>query len=379
MGWQRRRLLWRRVHAWIGWPLGLLLTLIGLSGGLLVFYPEIDTVLHPALHWQRSDGAVHSWQAVWRALQQAEPQRGTAWRIEIPPQGEGMVTARYLQPVERQGAFFAPLMVTLHPQTLQPLARRFWGDTLMTWIYDLHYTLLAGSAGRWVVGGLGLLAVVALISGLALWWPQGAQRRHGAWWLKPDASRVRRTWDQHRLIGLYGSGVMLVLVLTGVLLAWPTVCAWLLPGSVGQGGSGGPAPVSAPCDVVRQGVSLDTVLAQAAEHGRGTPRWVDTPGRGKAVFRVRVQQPGEPSEHFPGTYVWVEGCSGQVLAVHDPRQGDGVDHVLAWLHPLHNGEALGLTGRLIALAGGLWWAVMMWTGWRRHRDRLPGQRPRAAP
>lgn len=358
--------------------MGLLLTLIGMSGGLLVFYPEIDAVLNPSLHWQHSDGAVRSWQEVWQALQQIEPRRDSDWRIEIPAQGEGMVTARYLHPVERQGAFFAPLMVTLHPQTLQPLARRFWGDTLMTWIYNLHFSLLAGSVGCWVVGALGLLALAALISGMVLWWPQGAQPWRGAWRFKSGVGRVRRTWDQHRLFGLYGSGVMAVLVITGVLLAWPTVCAWLLPGSPGQGARGGPRSVAAPCDLRRQGVSLDTVLALAERHGSGVPRWVDTPARGQSMFRVRLQQPGEPSDRFPGTYVWVEGCSGQVAAVHDPRQGGVADHLTAWLHPLHNGEALGLPGRLIALAGGLWWAVMMWTGWRRHRDRRRGSSARPA-
>ncbi len=37
----------RRVHLWLGLPLGLLFVLIGLTGSALVFYVGIDEALHP--------------------------------------------------------------------------------------------------------------------------------------------------------------------------------------------------------------------------------------------------------------------------------------------------------------------------------------------
>ncbi|WP_022979726.1 PepSY domain-containing protein [Ideonella sp. B508-1] len=362
---------WRRWHARLCWPLGLLLALLGLSGSLLVYYPALDEQLNPALAWTPRDGAVTAWQPVWQALVAQAPERGTAWRIELPPSPGGMVTARLYRPAERAGAFFAPWLVTLHPRTLQPLARRFWGDTAMTWLYDLHYTLLAGATGRTVVGLLGLWGLAALLTGLVLWWPRSPAQWRTAWWAKAGAARPRRSWDQHRLTGLYGAGLLAVLMATGTALAWPDTVALLLrPWS-----HPAPAPAAAvpACDPLHGGAGLDVALAVARlRFPQGRPRWIDTPATGQDLIRVRLQQPGEPSARFPATYVWVDACSGALRGVQDPAQEGAGDALRRWLHPLHNGEAFGQAGRLLACLGGLLPAVLIWTGWRRRRDRQRG-------
>ena len=39
----------RRLHLWLGLGLGGLLILLGLTGSILAFYPEIDALLHPEI------------------------------------------------------------------------------------------------------------------------------------------------------------------------------------------------------------------------------------------------------------------------------------------------------------------------------------------
>ena len=88
--------------------------------------------------------------------------------------------------------------------------------------------------------------------------------------------------------------------------------------------------------------------------------------------------PGEPSRRFPRSNVWIDPYTGRVLAVRDERRDSGGDTVLAWLHPLHGGEALGLAGRWLVFVSGLLPAVLFGTGvWRwairrRRREPLPG-------
>jgi len=51
--------------------------------------------------------------------------------------------------------------------------------------------------------------------------------------------------------------------------------------------------------------------------------------------------------------------------------------VLNWLHPLHGGEALGLTGRILAFVAGLVPIALFVTGvfrWQRRRERRTPQR-----
>jgi uncharacterized iron-regulated membrane protein len=87
---------------------------------------------------------------------------------------------------------------------------------------------------------------------------------------------------------------------------------------------------------------------------------------------MRMQQPGEPSARFPRTLVWIDAYSGQVLAEQDARRHSRVDTVMAWVHPLHNGEAFGLAGRITAVLAGLVLPLLWVTGLMRWRDRRRG-------
>lgn len=373
----RARERWRQWHLVLGLGLGGLLALLGLTGSLLVYYPELDTWLHPELAWQPADGRVQAWEPVLQALQRAEPGRERGWRIELPPEGAGHVTARYLRPAERPGPGFTPLLVTLHAGTLEPLARRYWGEFAMTWLYDLHYTLLLGDTGLWVVGLAGLATLGSLASGLWLWWPTSRRQwaQAGRW--KRGAGRARRTWDQHRLSGLYGLPLLATLVATGALLALPS---WTMPAVRAFSPlPNPPQPRSTPPADLSQArrIPLDQALAAAqARFPQATARWVDTPDGPQGTFRVRLQQPGEPSPRFPRTFVWVDAWSGQVLDARDARAHTGGEVFLAWLHPLHNGQAFGPVGRALACLGGLLLPVLAWTGLRRWWDRRRGQRAR---
>lgn len=368
MSWlgSRARRAWLRLHRLLGLGLGGAFVLLGLSGSLLVFYVEIDRMVEPALRLQGPEPVVASWQSVLEALQQAHPQRDRGWRIELPPGGHGLVTARYLAPVETRGAFFAPLLVSVDPASGRVLASRFWGAFVATWLFDLHYTLLLGEGGRVAVGALGLLMTLSMVAGLVLWWPRRGQWR-AALRLKLAGSAPRRHYDLHKLAGLAGVPLLGVLALTGVALAWPQ---WVEPAVLAAS-----PPLAMPQPQAQRlpGVpllSLDDVLARARSHfPGGVPRWVDTPPADGAMFRVRLALPGAPSQRFPRSYVWLHAQTGEVLAMRDARQQSSGDAVLAWLHPLHNGEAFGLAGRVLACVAGLLPLLLAVTGWQRWRDR----------
>jgi uncharacterized iron-regulated membrane protein len=371
----RSRSLWLRLHRWLGLGLGAVFVMLGLTGSLLVFYVGIDEAIEPALAVPGPAPQMQRWHDVLLALQQAHPQRDRGWRIELPPGGRGLVTARYLKPAEAAGAIYKPLLVTVNPATGQVLASRLWGDFAATWVFDLHYRLLAGDAGRTVVGVLGLLMTASLSGGLVLWWPRRGQWR-AALRVKLTGSRQRRHYDLHKLAGVGGGAVLLVLAVTGAALALPD---WVEPPLARISP---PLAMPAPQATLQPGVPLLT-LDQALERARahwpeGVPRWVDTPPAGGAIYRVRLWLPGGPSERFPRSYLWIHAQTGQVLASRDARRQSAGDAVLAWLHPLHNGEAFGLAGRVLACVAGLLPLLLMVTGVQRWADRRRAGRARSA-
>lgn len=361
----------------VGLFLGAPFVLLGVSGSLLVFYNELDRVLNPAIRVVQVPVHSPSMAAVQQQLHQAYPAREGAWRVEMPLTEESPLTARYYRPEERRGHFFAPLMLTLDPATLEISSRRFWGDYFATWVYDLHYSLLLQSGGRMIVGWLGVLMMLSLLSGLYLWWPSPRKFLPA---LRPKlrGGVVRKTYDLHVTLGVYGGSILFLLCLTGVALAWPETTRAVL---------GVPPPPIAPA-AAENGqtgaavLGIDEALALARRRfPQAELRWVELPARTGHVLSVRLHQAQEPGRRFPKTQIWIDLRRGDVLAVHDPLAAATGDRVLSWMHPIHNAEAFGWWGRVIACVCGAVPLVLLVTGWMRwrHKKRARAtacQRPR---
>lgn len=389
----RARRAWITAHRWLGLGLGGAFALLGLTGSVLVFYLEIDALLHPRLRVEAPAGAAAaasvvapavvpavSPDAVLAVLRAAEPGRAGPWRIELPKDAATPVRARYVAPAERRDRLFAPLVLTLDPATLAVTSRRFWGDDPMTWIYDLHYALQLDRGGRTLVGLLGLAMIASLASGLALWWPTRRRWRGAlAWRLRPGA--VRRVYDLHALAGVYGLVVLAVLALTGAVLALPdparTVIRWFSPLATASGHAVAthPRPRTEGGDAFA--ASLDAAVRDARRRFPGADvRWIETTGDAFDPIVLRVRQPGEPGRRFPQTRLWFDSRDGRLTAVQDPFVASRGDRFLHWMHPLHSGEAFGLPGRLLVCAGGLLPALLLVTGWLRWRHKRRGRASR---
>lgn len=355
---RRARALWRKLHLMLGLSLGGLFVLLGLTGSVLVFYVELDDWRYPA----PVAGARAPLDAFTQGLQRSYPARSGPWRLELPRDESRPITARYYKPLERQHRDFAPLLVTLDPVNATVLRERFWGDDLFTFVYDLHYTLLLERPGRWTVGIVGLGLMFSLITGLRLWWPRPGRWRR-ALRLRPRHGTARTVYDLHVAAGVYGLLLLLVLAVTGAVLALPE---WVKPAL---------GPLAAPPAVSstpERGppISAEAALAAAGRvFPEGQTVWVETPAGPQGTWRVNLRLPGDPGRRFPHSHVWVDQYSGAVLAVRDTRRDSAGDVLLNWMHPLHSGEAFGLPGRLLIFVAGLLPLLLAVTGLMRWRQK----------
>jgi uncharacterized iron-regulated membrane protein len=229
---KQARRVWLTLHQGIGLGLGLLFVLLGLTGSLLVFYLEMQSLfdpVRPASHAQ-VESASPAPDVVLARLQALYPERAGPWRIEMPRDLGGPLRARYYNPPERAGRLFAPFLVTFDPTSLQVRRSGFWGDDPLTWIYNLHYSLLLERSGRMVVGGVGLFMVFSLVSGASLWWPSRA-RMASSLMPRLRPGRVRRTYDLHVLGGLYSWVLLAVLGMPGPRSRSRMWCVACLPRS----------------------------------------------------------------------------------------------------------------------------------------------------
>lgn len=356
----------RKLHLWLGLGLGGLLVLLGLTGSLLVFYPEIDALLHPEIRVEAAQAP--DWDRALATVRQAYPDKQGPWRFEVP-HGPGAIPARYYNPDERKGHAFRPMMVWLSPDGARVLRRDYWGEYAMTFLYDLHFRLLLGVTGGTVLGWLGFVLLALLLSGLWAWWPRGAWTK--ALRLKLRAHPQRRLRDWHKLAGLLGLPWLVLLTVTGIMLELPGESDAALR-VVGMPVD--PAPVVfASMPESGPAMSLDHTMrtALAALPG-GRVAWIESAPAGGSVARFRIQVPGDPSVRFPHSYVWVDGATGRVVAVQNVQKAGAGSVINAWIHPLHDGSAGGLFGRLLAALCGLVPVALFVTGLLRWRLRARG-------
>ncbi|MCP1472121.1 putative iron-regulated membrane protein [Sphingobium sp. OAS761] len=368
------RRLWRSIHLWLGLTVGLLFVLLGLTGSALVFYVEIDALLHPATQVESSapapDWSSQAWDRALATVRTQWPQDRGAWRFEASDK-PGAIHARYYPPRRSAGTPMAAVrMLWLSPDGERVLRQDRWGAYAMTWLYDLHMELLTGETGRRFVGWSGIAMLMLLASGLAAWWPRGSWRKAIAF--KRHAVPIRRLHDLHKLTGLGSGALLLVLTLTGVMLALPSESNWVLGRMI--------APVDhVPMPQVRsegrQPISIRQALA-VAHHALPQARlaWIEAPGPTGGAFRIRVQVPGDPSRRFPHSYVHVDPYSGAVLAVLDARRGNAATTINNWLHPLHDASIGGLSTRILACLAGLAPAALFLSGVLRWRRRIAARR-----
>lgn len=353
----------RGFHRVIGLTLGLFFALAGLTGSVLVFYVEIDRALHPAL-WVEEPEAHIPWESSLLTLQRAFPDKTGPWRIEVRDD-HGPIPARYNDPPETHGRDFAPMLVWLAPDGSRVVRRAYWGETAMTWIYDLHYRLFLNKTGGAIVGWAGLACVLLMFTGLLAWWPRVVGVAKGLHF-KRGASEVRRLYDLHKLIGLCAFPILLVLAATGAMLGLPKETDRFLSSTVGTPTT---PQIEAP-DWSGARISVDDAVAHARSAlPSARLAWIETPAPGAGFYRFRFQVAGDPSRRFPHSYIYVHPSTGAVILAHDVRAFGFPTAFKNWLHALHDGSAAGLPGRIVIFVLGLAPSLLLATGVLRRRAR----------
>jgi uncharacterized iron-regulated membrane protein len=365
------RTLAMRLHRWVALALGAWFALLGVTGGVLVWHAELDRALNPA--WfapracaQRSGTPVADALAVFaRATQGA-----TATQVMAPADASAAFTVWEKPPA---GGLRRQHFVDPHCGAY--LGKRAWGAArfdrahVVPALYELHRALLLREAGHTAVGFVGLALLFVAVTGLWTAWPRHATRE--AWkrvfTLKHGASTHRRFYDLHRATGAWLALFLLLMSLTGAYLCFPkqvrALVAIVLPTSQ--------AEMRKPADMRMPTLSPDALVLRAQSLWPDT-RWsrLQLPGGGRGAWDVRLLQAAEVRADTGDTRVRLDDA-GHVVDHRDPLRGPAGDRLIAWLFPLHSGEALGMVGRVawscLGLAPALLFATGLWLWLRRRR------------
>lgn len=368
----RPRQIWLTIHRWLGLTAGLLFVLLGLTGSLLVFDHALDEWLNPKLLLTEGSGARRPLREIIAAAEAAyegSPSRAAAVNSPRVPNGVWTV---WFQGGPKEAPKFTQVLVD--PFTAGVTGQRVWGKYLMTWIYRLHFQLLAGKTGATLVGLGGILLMISCGSGLYLWWPLWKHSWRAAFAVRRGS---RFNYDLHKVAGAVSSSILLVIAFTGVYLVFPE---WVKPLVTVFSAETPPPQLKPVSDPDRQPITPEEAIQIAERLFPEASFDHFHPPRPDGVYEVAVRQPGEVQRSFGRTQVFIEPYTGEVLAVRNPQASTFADAFIAWQFPLHNGEAFGLAGRWVVFVTGLTPAILYATGfvmWRRRRS--PRNRRHARP
>ena len=179
----------------------------------------------------------------------------------------------------------------------------------------------------------------------------------------------------HKLTGLAGTLLLTLLALTGFYLEFPdavtSVVRWFSPvrDTLPE-----LQPQSEPQAAVSRIQPEQAIAIARTAFPDAKPMWIGLPQHERDSYSVGLRQPGEVRQTGGQTEVWIDQYSGAVRRVQDWREFTGGEMFLAWLFPLHNGEAFGLTGRWLVCVTGFMplilyvTALRMW--WLKRTARL---------
>jgi len=356
-----------QIHRWLGITAGLVLALVGATGALMSFEPELVRWLDAAvLTVDAGHGTPLAAPQLLSRLHDAHPQRRiTSLALWRDPRAAARVV--FAVPGDRRGE---ALYVDPASAALLGASR---GDAFFHVVEDLHRRLAAGPVGRSVTGAATLCLVLMCVTGLVLRWP----RRAASWraWLRLDMRLKGRSflWNLHAVAGTWVLLLALLTALTGLFFAYD----WYRAGV--HAVTGTPQPQRAPPPKNAIDGPGERVHAPALDLGpawtrllAAAPQWQQLmlrfPERADQPLQVTLLDADAPHDRaFDRLQI---GLAGGELRGHE-RYADkpaGAQLVASML-ALHTGSFFGWPGRLAMFVGALSMPLFAVTGWMLYLGR----------
>jgi uncharacterized iron-regulated membrane protein len=357
----------RTTHKYLSLSLGVLWLLQALTGVLISFQGEIGDALLPGANRALAPGPFG---AAIAKLIAARPQATLSYIMA----SEGSPN-RYDVLFTDKDDHTRSVRVDGEGTVLRDVPRDYDypAPGLFQTAHDFHETLFAGDRGKWFLGLSGFVLLSNLLFGLTLAWPARGQRWRRVLLPGTSGPPAAKFYKWHRALGPCLLVPAIVIVACGVLQQWP-VDRWLGVESVA------PQPrATAQTGLVTLADALTTALQR---YPGAVLSLVEMPGADQPWYRIRLRQPGELRRVFGQTTLFVDAHDGAVLLDRDAFKLPLNEKIANAFYPIHNGEFLGLAGRVVSLITGLGLLTMaalgagMW--WTRRNARGTTKRTQPA-
>lgn len=355
------------LHQYIGFSVGLLLILIGLTGSLLVFEQDFDHFMITQQYGHITPQQVQlSPEPVVNTIEAKYAARGDLhlFRIYLPDTSSSPYVGQLSSTDEQRTEVF------VNPYTGKIIGERISDKTPIGVILKLHYSLMAGETGTVIVGIAAFLMCILTITGLILW--PGWRKLIAGFKIKLDAHPQRANFDIHKVAGIITVVFIFLTGFTGFCwnfydLTEPIIYAVTFT----------PKPSEPVSKLIpgksTLGLTEQLKIADAALPGAVT-KSIYFPKLPEDALQIRMKLPQEISD-YGNSNVYLDQYTGEVLRVDNALKMPLGDRVLNSFTPLHYGTFGGLPTRILYVFVGLAPLILFVTGlrmyWYRHWTKRP--------
>ena len=350
----------KKLHSWIGLYLGLVFVFIGLTGSILVFDHSIDELFYSDLLVDENVETRHqSIDVLIENAQNALPKTAKLFRISAPrlEQRNYLAEAK----IETDNGL-ERLELYLNPVSGEVVGTRLRDSHIMRFFYRLHDRWLLGTTGRQIVGWTGLVFLLHLLAGIVLWWPKSGTRSFP---LRTKTVPFLKWYDVHKLLGITFGALLIISTATGFLLVhkkdlalWLSVPTYPLIKEMRV------------TDITNKNLSYTALKKSAEQVFRGADfTSITLPKNDSSPVRVTWQQNGETRVSKGMSRVWLNPYNGEILGIRDAKKLPRFYAIMEWAFPLHNGEKLGIFGRILVLILGWIPLILFISGYQMSRLR----------
>lgn len=361
-----------QLHWLLGITAGLVLAVMGVTGALYSYQPELLKALNPQLTiTAQGRSAV----PLAELIAQLEEAQGKA-----------------VEGLAQDFADSAPLKVFLAPEAGQRRGAQLWvdpytgqvleglrGEVFFDWVFKLHRWLALGDLGKQITAFSTLALVFFCVSGLYLRWPRQARSLRA--WLKLDWAKQGRAfhWSLHSVVGTWALAFYLCAALTGLFWSYDGYREGLHQLLVGdapgeQRGPRGPQmmpKLTAHAPAIDFAALLKQVKAQAGEPLRS---WnVRLPQSAQQPLQVNYL--GQSAAH-PRAFNQLTLEQGSLTPLNHSPYAQKPFGTQLWesIYVLHSGEYFGALGRFLMMLASALMPLFFITGLWLYLDRRTKRR-----
>jgi uncharacterized iron-regulated membrane protein len=349
-----------KIHLWIAFPVGLIITVLCLSGAILVFRTEIEEATHPERYFVTEDeqNALPLPLDELMRLAGEQLENDAATGITIPSDPRRTYAVSVASDFHR--------LQYINPYSGK-LIKSESGHSFFLWVMQLHrWLLLNPQTGKPITGWTTLLFIITLISGAILIIPKNRKALKRIYRINLTKGWRRFWYDLHISAGSHCLLLLLILALTG--LTWSF--RWYSNGVYKIFGAEPPAmnrsrprPHPHPADFTHWQSVLEKV-------SRDNPEFRTITFRNSSVNVVQNKIWG--NVRATDTYSFDEKTA-EITDYRPYGKAEKSVKIRGWLYTLHVGAWGGMFSKIITCIASLVGASLPLTGyyiwWRKRRRK----------